>query len=45
MMFPAMGYGLFGTHGPEGTLFVSSLVSHAFFGFGLWIGVHVVRTA
>jgi hypothetical protein len=33
LMFPAMGYGFFGAHGPEGTrLFVSSLVSHVFFG-------------
>src|SRR5207247_2504510 len=40
LMFPAMGYGFFGAHGPAGTrLFVSSLVSHAFFGLGIWIGV------
>jgi hypothetical protein len=44
LMFPAMGYGFFGAHGPAGTrLFVSSLVSHAFFGVGLWIAVHAVR--
>jgi Protein of unknown function (DUF2938) len=43
LMFPAMGYGFFGAHGPEGTrLFVSSLVSHVFFGLGLWIGVLMV---
>lgn len=43
LMFPAMGYGLFGAHGPDGTrLFVSSIVSHAFFGFGLWIAVRTV---
>jgi len=43
LMFPAMGYGLFGAHGPAGTrLFVSSLLSHAFFGVGLWIGVRVM---
>ena len=37
LMFPAMGYGFFGLHGPDGTrLFVSSLVSHALFGLGLW---------
>ena len=43
VMFPAMGYGFFGAHGPEGTrLFVSSLVSHAFFGFGVWIAVRVM---
>jgi hypothetical protein len=37
LMFPAIGYGFFGLHGPDGTrLFVSSLVSHALFGLGLW---------
>jgi len=40
LMFPAMGYGWFGTHGPPGTrLFLSSLVTHCFYGMGLWIGV------
>jgi hypothetical protein len=40
VMFPAMGYGFFGLHGPAGTrLFASSLLSHAFFGLGIWIGV------
>ena len=44
LMFPAMGYGFFGVNGPEGTrLFISSLLSHAFFGVGIWIGVHVMR--
>ena len=44
LMFPAMGYGFFGVNGPEGTrLFISSLLSHAFFGIGLWFGVHVMR--
>jgi hypothetical protein len=39
LMFPAMGYGWFGAHGPAGTrLFVSSLVSHCFYGLGLWLG-------
>jgi hypothetical protein len=43
-MFPAMGYGVFGSHGPEGTrLFVSSLATHAFFGFGLWLAVQAVK--
>jgi hypothetical protein len=42
LMFPAMGYGFFGSHGPAGTrLFVSSLLSHAFFGLGIWIGVRM----
>ena len=44
LMFPAMGYGLFGAHGPMGTrLFFSSLLSHAFFGLGIWIGVRVIN--
>jgi len=44
VMFPAMGYGVFGTHGPEGTrLFVSSLISHAFFGLGLWLALRAMR--
>jgi hypothetical protein len=44
LMFPAMGYGLFGSNGPNGTkLFVSSLISHGFFGLGLWIALHTVR--
>jgi len=39
LMFPAMGYGWFGTHGPPGTrLFLSSLVTRCFYGVGLWIG-------
>ena len=43
LMFPAMGYGFFGTHGPAGTrLFVSSLVSHVFFGLGLWVAVRMM---
>jgi hypothetical protein len=37
-----MGYGLFGSHGPEGTrLFVSSFATHVFFGLGLWVGARV----
>jgi len=43
LMFPAMGYGWFGTHGPPGTrLFFSSLVTHSFYGVGLWIGVLIL---
>lgn len=43
LMFPAMGYGFFGAHGPAGTrLFVSSLVSHTFFGLGIWLGVRAM---
>ena len=43
LMFPAMGYGFFGAHGPEGTrLFTSSLVNHVFFGFGIWLAVRLL---
>jgi|SRR5215475_6765310 len=43
LMFPAMGYGWFGTHGPPGTrLFVSSLVTHCFYGTGLWLGASIL---
>jgi hypothetical protein len=43
LMFPAMGYGFFGAHGPAGTrLFVSSLCSHAFYGAGLWLALRFV---
>ncbi|HJZ74270.1 MAG TPA: DUF2938 family protein [Vicinamibacterales bacterium] len=43
LMFPAMGYGFFGVNGPAGTrLFVSSLVSHGFFGAGLWIAIRTI---
>jgi hypothetical protein len=43
IMFPAMGYGFFGAHGPAGTrLLLSSLMSHAFFGVGIWIGIRIV---
>ncbi len=43
LMFPAMGYGAFGLHGPVGTrLFLSSLLSHASFGLGIWIAVRVI---
>lgn len=44
VMFPAMGYGFFGTRGPGGThLFVSSLISHVFFGLGLWASTLVIN--
>jgi len=43
LMFPAMGYGWFGAHGPAGTrLFLSSLVTHCFYGVGLWLGVSIL---
>ena len=43
VMFPAMSYGWFGTHGPPGTrLFTSSLVTHCFYGIGLWLGTSIL---
>lgn len=42
VMFPAMGFGWFGMRGPPGTqLFLSSLVSHAAYGAGIWLGARV----
>jgi len=39
LMFPAMGFGLFGARGPIGTqLFLSSLMSHTAFGIGIYLG-------
>ena len=46
LMFPAMGYGWCGAQGPPGTrLFLSSLVTHFFYGLGLWLGVSILRVA
>lgn len=43
LMFPSMGYGFFGAHGPAGTrLFPSSLLTHAFYGVGLWLGSSIL---
>jgi hypothetical protein len=43
LMFPAMGYGWFGMHGPPGTrLLLSSTVTHCFFGIGLWLGASIL---
>jgi hypothetical protein len=43
LMFPAMGYGFFGLHGPDGTrLFTGSVVTHALFGLGLWTAIRAV---
>ncbi|MFC1610431.1 DUF2938 family protein [Myxococcota bacterium] len=37
LVFPALGFGLFGLRGPpELRLFTSSLVNHLSYGFGLW---------
>ena len=43
MMFPAMGYGWFGSRGPTGTrLFLASLVTHCFYGVGLWLATSML---
>lgn len=43
VMFPAMGYGWFGTHGPIGTrLFLSSVVTHCLYGVGLWLATSML---
>ncbi len=37
LMFPAMGYGVFGAKGPSQLKLIStSVVNHLFYGFGLW---------
>ena len=37
LVFPALGFGLFGLRGPtELRLFTSSLMNHLYYGFGLW---------
>ena len=37
LVFPALGFGLFGLKGPpELRLFTSSLMNHLFYGLGLW---------
>jgi len=37
LVFPALGFGLFGRRGPpELRLFTSSLLNHLAYGFGLW---------
>jgi Protein of unknown function (DUF2938) len=46
LMFPGMGFGLFGARGPAGTqLFLSSLISHITFGIGIWLGARVTGAA
>jgi hypothetical protein len=46
LMFPAMGFGMFGTRGPAETqLFLSSLASHAAFGIGIWLGARASGAA
>jgi hypothetical protein len=37
LLFPAMGFGLFGVKGPPGSrLFTTSVINHLFYGLGLW---------
>ena len=37
LVFPALGFGVFGRKGPpELRLFTSSLMNHLFYGLGLW---------
>jgi hypothetical protein len=44
LVFPALGFGLFGRKGPpELKLFTSSLMNHLFYGFGLWWIAKVLR--
>jgi hypothetical protein len=44
LVFPALGFGLFGLRGPpELRLFTSSVMNHLFYGFGLWWIVMVLR--
>jgi Protein of unknown function (DUF2938) len=43
MMFPAMGFGVFGLKGPpELRMFITSLLNHMFYGFGLWWSAKVL---
>jgi hypothetical protein len=41
LMLPAMGYGLAGRSAPDG-LALTSLINHAFFGFGIWASIRVL---
>ena len=44
LVFPALGFGVFGRRGPpELRLFTSSLMNHLFYGFGLWWISKVLR--
>lgn len=44
LVFPALGFGLFGLSGPpELKLFTASLMNHLFYGFGLWWIAKVLR--
>jgi hypothetical protein len=44
LVFPALGFGMFGLRAPpELRLFISSLMNHLFYGFGLWWIANVLR--
>ena len=44
LVFPALGFGMFGHRGPaELRLFRSSLLNHLFYGFGLWWAARVLQ--
>jgi hypothetical protein len=44
LVFPALGFGVFGRKGPaELKLFTSSVMNHLFYGFGLWWIAKVLR--
>jgi hypothetical protein len=43
LVFPALGFGIFGLKGPpELKLFISSLLNHLSYGFGLWWAAKVL---
>ncbi|MCW8985742.1 MAG: DUF2938 domain-containing protein [Thermoanaerobaculales bacterium] len=44
LVYPALGFGLFGFRGPpELKLFTTSLMNHLYYGFGLWWIAKVLR--
>ena len=46
LVYPALGFGAFGSKGPsELRLFTSSVLNHLFYGFGLWWAATVLPLA
>jgi hypothetical protein len=44
LVYPALGFGVFGLKGPpELRLFTSSVLNHLFYGFGLWWAARLLR--
>jgi hypothetical protein len=44
LVYPALGFGVFGLKGPpELRLFTSSVLNHLFYGFGLWWATGLLR--